>query len=631
MQNVTPQDGQSADIISENIEKLQEMFPDVFTEGGVNFDVLRQLLGDASLLDEGEEKYGLNWYGKKAARKISLAPSTGTLLPCHNKSIDWDTTQNLFIEGDNLEVLKLLQKSYAGQVKMIFIDPPYNTGGEFIYPDNFADNLDTYLKYTGQLTDQGQKLSSNTESSGRYHTNWLNMMYPRLKLAKNMLASNGAIFISIDDNECGNLEQICNEIFGRENFVAKIVWEKVYTPKSNGRVISTDHDYVLVYCKGPAFFESGWNYLPRSEEQSSRFSNADNDPKGPWRTYPMDVRTENSQKREKYRYQVKTPSGRLVKPSPGRHWALPEAKFLEELEAGRIYFGKAGDAMPTKKVYLSEARDGVIARTWWSYKEVGGNQTAKQELIDLFEGDPGFLTPKPISLIRRMLHLTASEDSLVLDFFAGSCSTAHAVLKENAESNSRMRYICVQLPEPCDRGTAAHQAGYTTISALGVERIKRAAERIKKEHPAFNGDLGFKFFKLSGSNIRAWNPDRTDLEESLLSHKEHLVEGRTEQDVLYELLLKRGIELTVPIEERQAAGKTIHSIGYGVLFACLDRSIAATDVDKVAQGILDWQKELAPETDTHVFFRDSAFADDIAKTNMAAILEQNGISHVRSL
>ena len=631
MKKVTAEEGQSVNLVAENIQSLKELFPEAFLEGGLNFETLRQLLGDSSRLDEGEEKYGLNWHGKKRARQIALTPSAGTLLPCPEESLNWDTTQNLFIEGDNLEVLKLLQKSYSTSVQTIFIDPPYNTGGEFIYPDKFQDNLTTYLRYTGQEDDDGLKVSSNTESTGRYHTNWLSMMYPRLKLAKQLLSEDGAIFISIDDNESSNLEQIMDEIFGQENFVARIVWEKVYTPKSNGRVISTDHDYILVYCKSSKFLETGWNYLPRSEEQSSRFVNPDDDPKGPWRTYPLDVRTENSKKREKYRYEVTTPTGRRVKPAPGRHWSLPLDRFNEEVAAGRIYFGKSGDAMPTKKVYLSEARDGVIARTWWSYKEVGGNQTAKQELISLFEGDPGFLTPKPISMLQRILQLASKKDSIVLDFFAGSCSIAEAVLAENINDNGERRFIAVQLPEACQEGTAALSAGYSTIAELGKERIRKASKRFREQSSGAEVDLGFKVFKLSFSNINAWNPDRTDLEKTLLTHEQHLADGRSEQDVLYELLLKRGIDLSAPIECRQRSGKNIYSIGYGALFVCLDESIAHEQVEELSEGIVAWYLELSPVSETHVFFRDSAFQDDVSKTNMAVILEQSGISHVRSL
>ncbi|WP_420598303.1 site-specific DNA-methyltransferase [Neptuniibacter sp.] len=631
MKQVDESDGQTKDLVEENLVKMSELFPEAFNEGGLCFDTLRQLLGDKNIGEDGAESFGLFWSGKQKARQIALTPSMGTLLPCPEESTNWEETQNIFIEGDNLEALKLLQKSYSNRVKTIFIDPPYNTGGEFIYPDKFQDNLDTYLKYTGQLDDDGLKVSSNTESSGRYHTNWLNMMYPRLKLAKQLLTRDGAIFISIDDNECGNLEQIANEIFGRENFVARVVWEKVYTPKSNGRVISTDHDYVLIYCKSGEFYETGWNYLPRSEEQNSRFSNPDSDPNGPWRTYPLDVRTENSQKREKYRYEVVTPSGRSVKPSAGRHWSLPKERFEEEREAGRIFFGKSGDAMPTKKVYLSEARDGVIARTWWPYKEVGGNQTAKQELIALFEGDPGFLTPKPVSMLQRILQMSSGKGDIILDFFAGSCSTAEAVFRENENDKGSRRFIAVQLPEKCQEGTAALNAGFTTIAEIGKERIRKAADQIKGGGKSEGLDLGFKVFKLADSNIKAWNPDKTDLEASLLSLQENIVEGRDEQDVLYELLLKRGVDLATPIESRVISDKKIFSIGFGVLFACLDDAINKDHVENIAQGIIDWYEELSPSSDTHVFFLDSAFQDDVSKTNMAAILEQNGINHVRSL
>lgn len=629
MEKLTKQDGMSLNVVDENLKALKLIFPEAFSEDGIDFEVLRQLLGDE--VAEGEEKFGLNWFGKKKARQIALAPSIGTLRPCPEESVDWDTTQNLFIEGDNLEVLKLLQKNYAGKIKLIFIDPPYNTGGEFIYPDKYKDDLDTYLRYTGQKDSSGYTFSSSTDKSGRFHTNWLNMMYPRLKLAWNLMRSDGAIFITIDDNEAGNLEHLTNEIFGIENFVAKVVWEKVYTPKSNGSVISTDHDYVLIYSKSHDFYEKGWNYIPRSEEQSSRFSNPDGDPNGPWRTYPLDVRTENSQKREKYRYEVTTPSGRVVKPSAGRHWSLPHEHFLEEVEAGRIYFGKGGDAMPTKKVYLSEARDGVLARTWWPYSDVGGNQTAKQELIKLFDGDPGFLTPKPTSLIQRILQLASHRESLILDFFSGSSSTAEAVINENISDNGCRKFIMVQLPEPCPKGTAAHSMGLNTIADIGKERIRRVSAKLTNDAEKNQVDTGFKVFKLDSSNIIAWNPDKANLEQTLLNHMEHLVPGRSEQDVLYELLLKRGIELTAPIEEKEVAGKTVYSIGYGALFACLDVKIQRDQIEKLAQGIIDWHKELDPVSETQVVFRDSAFENDVAKANITAILEQGGIKHVRSL
>ncbi|WP_189399221.1 site-specific DNA-methyltransferase [Arenicella chitinivorans] len=633
MKKVELEDGQSADIVSENISKLKELFPDAFSEGGVNFDTLRQLLGDASVLDEGEEKYGLNWHGKKKARQIALTPSTGTLLPCPDESVDWDTTQNLFIEGDNLEVLKLLQKSYANKVKMIYIDPPYNTGKEFIYPDKFQENLDTYLKYTGQVDDDGVKFSSNTETTGRKHANWLSMMYPRLRLAKNLLQQDGVIFISIDDNEQSNLKKICDEIFGEENFIDTVIWQKVYAPKSSAKHFSQDHDFILVYAKNSDEWMPG--LLPRTEAQNSKYKNPDDDPRGPWRPNNLAARNYYS----KGTYSITCPSGRVVEGPPrGLYWKYSEEKFWEMDKDNRIWWGQDGNNVPAPKIFLSEVMQGRVPQTLWKFEDVGHTQEAKRDLVDKVEfatSGSVFETPKPTRLIKRMLQIGCPKEDpgIVLDFFSGSCSTADAVFQLNLEEGVNRRFIMVQLPEPTG------YEDYETIADIGKTRIKSSASRIRIAAENAEDlltenvevDVGFRVFKLGGSNIQAWNPDRTDLEASLLSHEEHLIEGRTEQDVLYELLLKRGVDLAVPIESREVSGKNIYSIGYGVLFACLDESISREQVEDIAQAIIAWHGELAPSSDTHVFFRDSAFRDDVSKTNMAAILEQNGITHVRSL
>lgn len=635
MKNVTQQDGQSADIVSENIEKLKELFPDSFTEGGFNFDVLRQLLGDAEVLDEGEEKYGLNWHGKKAARQIALTPSTGTLLPCPEDSVEWDNTKNIFVEGDNLQVLKILQKSFAGKVKVIYIDPPYNTGKEFIYPDRYQDNLSTYLKFTGQVGEGGEKLSSNTETGGRKHTNWLNMMYPRLRVAKSLMSADGIIFISIDNNELSNLKSICDEIFGEENFMGSVCRATGQTTGQDSGGLGSSFDYILVYSKNAEFDLSG---LPLTPKDLKRFENEDERGKFAFDQMRKTGSSDQRSDRPNMWYPVTDPDGNEVLPyAPAGYegrWRF-EKKTYDRLVAEDMIIwrkSKRNDSeiwWPYVK-YYAEGRTKRPSPLW---SDLEGNKKAARDVRELFDGKKVFDFPKPIPMIERCISIApnSSSDDIILDFFAGSAATAHAVMRMNAEDDGSRRFIQVQLPEPIDEGSEAYKFGLKTIAEVGKERIRRAAEKIRTDFPETQADLGFKTFKLAGSNIVAWNPDRTDLEGSLLSHKEHLVKGRTEQDVLYELLLKRGIDLTVPIEERQAAGKTIYSIGYGVLFACLDTSIVATDVDEVAQGILDWHKELAPETDTHVFFRDSAFADDIAKTNMAAILEQNGISHVRSL
>lgn len=612
---VTLQDGESANIVNENIEQLKSIFPEAFGEGGVNFDTLRQLLGDAGAVDEGEERYGLSWHGKKKARQIALTPSTGTLLPCPEESVDWDTTKNLIIEGDNLEVLKLLQKSYAGKVKMIFIDPPYNTGNEFIYPDNFQDNLDTYLQYTGQKDSDGLKVSSNTEGSGRFHTNWLNMMYPRLKLSKSLLQNDGAIFISIDDSEAPRLRMLCDEVFGEENFITNIIWQHSVQPKGYSGIFSVHHNHILMYRKSEDFELMS---LERTDEDNKAYSNQDNDPKGDWRT--GDVR--NALYRKNLKYPITTPSGKIINP-PDNGWRWSKETLSSKIATGEIFFSE-DETRIIRKIYLADL-DGRTPETIWFAKDSGTTRSGVKELKATFEGEVPFDTVKPTELIKRMMKVSGvNAGDIVLDFFAGSGTTGAAVF-----DTEQSRFILVQLPEEIDQskphGIIARKLGLSKISDVTKERLKRCSVN---KSPS---NAGFKFFKLSSSNIRAWNPDRTDLEQTLLSHQEHLIEGRTEQDVLYELLIKRGIDLAVPIESRNVSGKEVYSIGYGVLFACLDESITRADVENIAQGILKWYGELSPSSDTHVFFRDSAFSDDIAKTNMAAILEQNGITHVRSL
>jgi len=631
MKKVKPEDGQSADIVAENIEHLKELFPEAFTEGGVNFDTLRQLLGDAKVLDEGEEKYGLNWHGKKKARQIALIPSMGTLLPCPEESVDWDTTKNLFIEGDNLEVLKLLQKSYANKVKMIYIDPPYNTGKEFIYPDKFQENLDTYLKYTGQVDDEGMKFSSNTEATGRKHTNWLSMMYPRIKLARSLLAQNGVIFISIDENENANLRKLCDDIFGEENLYCTFVWQRRSGAMDSVDNVSIDHEYVLCYAKQKAKL----NGIRRSYD---KYTNPDNDPRGSWIADNLSAGKAGGD----VNYEIEDPAtGNKFHPPTGRYWPYNPQTMNQKIEEGRVIFPVKASGRPMLKRFKNEAQSETVPVSSYMRrlgdKKVSNalysvlNTAGTKELQNLFGGKI-FSHPKSTTLIKSLSsQVLNGKDDIVLDFFAGSATTAQAVYDLNVEDGGNRKFIMVQLPEPCDEASDAFKEGFKTITEIGVARCKKAAEKINTEKPDYSGDLGFKVFKLGESNIRSWNPDRRDLEESLRSHQEHLIEGRTEQDVLYELLLKRGVDLAVPIESREVAGKNVYSIGYGVLFACLDESITREQVDDIAQAIIDWYAELTPASETHVFFRDSAFSDDVSKTNMAAILEQNGINHVRSL
>ncbi len=678
MEILRKEEGESLNIVEENLEALRNILPDAFTEDGIDFDALRQLLGDE--IADGEEKYGLTWHGKKKARQIALTPSTGTLRPCPEESVDWENTKNLFIEGDNLEVLKLLQKSYAGKIKMIYIDPPYNTGKEFIYPDKYQDNLETYLKYTGQKGVDGFSISSNTETSGRYHTNWLSMIYPRLKLARTLLSNEGFIFISIDDNEDSNLKKVCDEVFGEENFVAQFIWN-TEGHTDNQYDVKVNHEYVLLYSKT---FEASVGFVvdPNTREESNL-----------WKGFAENSITKNGSANPPS--EVVLPPGFPCKVENTRlsPSEVPEAFFrdvssvgyitrdltkqygvsypirLDELvvesgalkESCRVYSGWAnvdklkqfirGGCEPIDEgdgnfltFYLSERgvvyyrREREKARNVLSVlRNVGTTEQMRSELERI--GVP-FQYPKPKQLINYLIRLGAYTGGYVLDFFAGSCTTAHAVFEQNLDENEKLNFIMVQLPEPIDEGDAKQKPAFDfckrlsvapNIAEVGKERIRRTSAKIRKDNPEFKGDLGFKVFKLDSSNIRAWKPDASDLEQSLLDHTEHLVEGRNEQDVLYELLLKRGVDLTVPIEKKLIADKSVYSIGYGVLFACLDASIDNSGIEALAKGITDWHKELAPEADTQVVFRDSAFVDDIAKTNMTAILEQNGIAHVRSL
>ena len=622
----------SADVVSENISVLQAVFPDAFREGKVDFDVLKQLLGGA--VDDREEKYGLNWHGKLRARQIALTPSSGTLLPVPEESVDWDTTQNLMIEGDNLEVLKLLQKSYAGRVKLIYIDPPYNTGRDFIYPDDFQTSIKNYLSLTGQTDSLGRRATSNTESSGRFHTDWLNMMYPRLKLARSLLHRDGVIFISIDDGEMSRLRLICDDIFGEENFIANIVWQKKQSPQNDAVNMSDMHDHIVVYAKQARRNRGdtiGWqrHKIGRAETQEARYENKDDDPRGPWTSSDLTVNKTATERPNLY-YAITNPhTGESVWPSKTRVWGYEKDATTRLLAENRIYWGPDGSNKPRLKVFRSEVDNGVVPSTWWTREFAGDNQDAKREVRALFDDEEAFDTPKPTSLLERVIEVAIGDgpNAIILDFFAGSGSTGHAVWRYNLKASGGHRYILVQLPEPIDD----HAFGAKTIAELTRQRLIRAAKKLSGEYPDQSGDLGFRVFKLAESNLRAWEPELVDLEGTLLANAEHIVPGRTEQDILYELLLKLGLDLCVPIETKQIAAKTVQSIGGGALIACLADGLTKDVVENLSAGIVAWWKELAPAVETRVVFKDSGFADDVAKTNMAAILNQNGILDVRSL
>lgn len=634
----TDPEAKSADVVAENVARLRELFPELITEGeagvSVNVDVLKQLVGDKTVTD-AEEKYGLNWHGKRAARQLALTPSLGTLRPCPNESVDWDTTQNLMIEGDNLEVLKLLQKSYAGKVKLIYIDPPYNTGKDFVYPDNFQDNIRNYLELTGQV-EGGARISSNTEASGRFHTDWLNMMYPRLRIAKSLLREDGMILISIDDGEAANVHLLMDELFGAENFVANVVWQKKYGPKSDARYFSESHDFVAVYCRSKQHCTV--NRLPRSSKQNDRYKSLDNDPRGPWK--PDNVL--RNEARDYAIFPVKLPSGREVMPPPGTSWRFTREKFDELIADNRIWFGKSGDSRPAYKRFLSDVSGSIPAETIWFHTDAGHNDAASKEVRTLFAGELPFSSPKPVRLLSRVLGVGSSDstEDIVLDFFAGSGTTGHAVIAQNAADGGKRRYVLVQLPEPLDPGNKDQKTAADfcdklkkprNIAELTKERLRRAGKKIRDENPMFKGDTGFRVFKLDSSNIKAWDPATDNLEKDLTEQIDHLKHDRSEQDILYEMLLKLGLDLCVPMETRAIAGKQVHSIGGGVLMACLDKTIKRNEAEKLALGMAEWHKKLNPAGETTCVFRDAAFADDVAKTNVAAILNQHGITTVRSI
>jgi len=629
---------QSADVVAENIARLKALFPELVTEGkdgaAVNVDVLKQLVGDATVTD-CDEKFGLNWHGKRRARQLALTPSTGTLRPCPEESVDWDTTQNLFIEGDNLEVLKLLQRSYAGEVKAIYIDPPYNTGNDFVYPDDYTDSIRNYLIRSGQIESDGRKNTSNTVESGRYHTDWLNMMLPRIKLAKSLLCESGVFVVSISDAEVAQLRAMCDDVFGEENLVGIVEWNSTKSV-TNTALISVGHTHNLVYARSLEYFTAHRSHF-RLPESGDGFANPDKDPRGPWKADPFQV----GGWRPNQQYEIVNPNtGEKYKPNEGCSWKNDHAKFKELIADNRIVFGVSGEAGPQRKRFLSEATErGRVAKTWWD--DVGTTTNGTQLVKSLFDGLSVFTNPKPLDLIQRFIELgDHTRAGIILDFFAGSGTTGHAVLAQNAADSGCRKYILVQLPEPLDPNVPEQQIAADfcerlrvpkNIAELTKERMRRAAKQVRENRREFLGDLGFRVFKLDSSNIREWEPRREDIAESLAEHVENLRADRTEQDILYELLLKRGLDLCVPIETREIAGKAVHSIGAGSLFACLAESITRDEGEELALGIVAWHKDLDPAGDTAVIFRDAAFADDVVKTNVAAILEQNGLKNVRSL
>ena len=637
---ITTLDGKTPDIAEENIQKLRQIFPDVFTEDKVDFEKLQQVLGD--YVEDSKERYNFTWNGKGRALRLSQTPSLGTLRPCKEESKDWDTTQNLYIEGDNLEVLKLLQKSYHGKVKMIYIDPPYNTGKDFVYKDDFHDSLENYKRITGQVDKDGNRLSTNAEASGRYHTDWLNMMYPRLRLARNLLTDDGVIFISIDDNEVDNLKKICNEVFGEDNFIG---CAGRITKKSNnkGDFWAPNFDYLLTYTKNIVCAEP---FFGGANVEAYNIVEEDGPRKGERyqlvRLYMSTIQNRNPEQR----FWIDCPDGTRVIP-PGKTfpperpllgdgiWRWTRTKFEAEKDKIVVKPVRSSnlvteDGSPAKwnvftKTYLQDVIDNSSAKPN-SFIEDHINQRGSHELGEL---EIPFNYSKPSSLIRYLMEVCKVKDEdVVLDFFSGSATTADAVMQLNAEDGGNRKFIMVQLPETTDEKDEAYKAGFMNICEIGKERIRRVGEKIKEEKglEAQNLDIGFKVLKLDTSNIRKWQPDYDNLEQSILDYVDNYVEGRTELDVVYEIMLKYGLDLTYSVDEFVIADKKVYSIGFGMLMICLDNEITT----EVAKGILEKVKELVPET-TRVVFKDNGFKTDSNKTNIKEILKCGGIEEFITL
>lgn len=611
----------SADLVQENIEQLKQLFPEVIKEGKVDFEALHDLLGNYG--DTAAERFCLNWAGKANARREAQKRSTGTLRPCPEESVDWNNTENLYIEGDNLEVLKLLQKGYHGKVKMIYIDPPYNTGKDFVYKDNYVDNMANYLELTGQ----DKKLSTNNDTDGRMHSNWLNMMYPRLKLARNLLSENGVIFISIDDNEQCNLKQICDEVFGVENFVANFIWEK-RTNRENRKVVSSRHDYVICYTKSIST-ERSLKQLPMNEKALANYKNPDNDPRGPWKSDPATAQAGHGTKSQFYT--LIAPNGKKHNLESGRCWLYTEQAMERAIVNGEIWFGKDGNAVPRVKTYLYSKERGLTPETVLFASEVGTNESAKNALKKLFDGHAVFETPKPVALISTLLKMGTDKDSIVLDFFSGSCSTAEAVIDINSNDGGNRRFICVQLPERVPEDSVASKVALSSITEIGKERIRRVSSNFKLENPEINVDLGFKVLKLDSSNLNEWDSTPDNAREAIQAALFNVKQDRTEDDLLYEILLKYGIDLSVKVNRHEVAGKTVYEMGAGSLIICLANDLTV----EVAEGIGKLWKEVRPDSDVidcRVVFKEDGFnSKDDLKANTMLILKRHGIQNIATI
>lgn len=597
------------DLISQNVEKIAALFPNCVTETqdengkltrSIDFDQLRQELS-GTVVEGPRERYHLDWPGKREAILAANAPIAKTLRPCRAESVDFDTTKNLFIEGDNLDALKLLQETYLSKVKLIYIDPPYNTGNDFIYDDDFAEDSETYLLRSNQKDEEGNRLKSNTEANGRFHSDWLSMMYPRLRMAKNLLRHDGVIFISIDEGELANLQRLCCEIFGEENQISVFVWEK-RTTRENRRVFSFNHEYLVCIARDKSSFESSRNLLPITGEVQARYTNPDNDPRGDWQSVSLNAQGGHATSEQFYN--ITTPGGRTIEPPPGRCWTVTRKRLNELIEDNRVWFGESGNNVPRLKKFTEDGKQGLTPHTLWRAEEVGTNDSAKKELIALFEGTEVFPTPKPVPLIRRIVEIASSPDSIVIDFFAGSGTTAHAVMEANAVDSGNRKFILVQLPENAsDNGQS--------ISSICRQRLIRAASKIKSEYAlsALNLDVGFRVLKIDTSNMRDvyYAPDAVE-QGSLLAHVDNIKPDRTPEDLLFHVLVDQGVDLTLPIAEETITGKKVFFVDGNALAACFDDGIS----DELV-------KEIAKRQPLKAVFRDANYGSDSVKINVDQI------------
>ena len=613
---------QTADMVDENIKRIGELFPNCLTEVknengrpqvAIDFDLLRQELSK-DIVEGPEERYQFTWPDKRNAIRLANAPTTDTLRPCREESVDFDTTQNLYIEGDNLQVLKLLRENYLGKVKMIYIDPPYNTGNDFVYNDDFSQSAGEYMHNSGQEDEEGNRLVVNTESNGRFHTDWLNMIYPRLKVAKDLLSEDGVIFISIDDNEDYNMRNICNEVFGESNFIGCVSWHRNYASANDAKKFSNVIDYVLVYSRTCNFVR---NLLPRTEKQNHLYKYDSNDGKGRWRPDNLSVRTYS----QSYDYPIINPNtGVSYNPPSGRCWMTNKETIARWIEETRVFFGQDGKGAPQLKRYLNEVQNGVVPTTYWSYDDCGHNDEARKEIKELFEKPP-FDSPKPTRLLHQVIRIGANKDSLILDFFSGSATTAHAVMQLNAEDGGNRKFIMVQLPEATDEKSEAYKAGYKNICEIGKERIRRAGKKIKEDSPLTTQDLdtGFRVLKLDSSNMQDVYYTPSEFNEQKL-FDDNIKPDRTEEDLLFQTMIELGIELSAKIEKRSIAGKTVWSVSDGYLMACFDEEVNETTITEIAR-----------QQPYYFVMRDSSLANDNVADNFEQIWEEYSKDTVRRI